>query len=53
LPVKVEDCVLPEAPLLLSVTVSDALRLPLAAGVNTTAMVQLEFAANVAPHVVV
>jgi hypothetical protein len=42
----------PATLLLLSVTTNVPLRLPAAAGVKVTAMLQLEFAARVAPHVV-
>jgi hypothetical protein len=44
--------VLPATLLLLSVTVRDPLRLPLAAGVKTTVIVQVVLAARVVPHVV-
>jgi hypothetical protein len=46
-PFRVTDCVLPATLLTLSVTVRDALRLPLAAGVKTTVMVQEALAASV------
>ncbi len=52
MPVRVEDCVLPATLLLLSVTTSVPLRVPAAAGVNITAIVQVVFAARVAPQVV-
>jgi hypothetical protein len=51
-PVKVADCVLPATLLLLSVTTNVPLRLPLAAGVNVTAIVQVVLAARVVPQVV-
>jgi len=51
-PARVEVCVLPATLLLLSVTTSVPLRLPAAAGVNNTAIVQVVFAPKVAPQVV-
>jgi hypothetical protein len=44
--------VLPATLLLLSVTTNVPLRLPLAAGVNVTAIVQVVLAARVVPQVV-
>jgi hypothetical protein len=52
-PDSVEDCVLPVALLLLSVTVREALKVPPALGVKVTAIGQLLLAARVPPHVVV
>ena len=51
MPLRLTVCTLPTTPLLLSVKVSDPLRLPLAAGVNITAIVQFAPAASVMPHV--
>ena len=51
-PVKVADCELPATLLLLSVTTNVPLRLPLAAGVNVTAIVQVVLAARVVLQVV-
>ena len=52
-PVRFTDCVLPATLLLLSVMVKKAARVPIAVGVNVTLIVQLLFAANELPHVVV
>ena len=43
------DCVLPVTPLLLSVKFSDALRLPVAEGMNVTLTVQAPLGITVAP----
>src|SRR5208283_3468203 len=52
-PVRLTDCWLPATLLLLSVMVREATRLPEAAGVNVTLIVQLLFAVSELPHVVV
>jgi hypothetical protein len=52
-PVRVALCVLPTTLLLLSVTVKVAVRVPGAAGVKVTLIVQLLFAATVLPQVLV
>ena len=52
-PVRLTDCWLPATLLLLSVMFKEAVRLPVAAGVNVTLMVQLPLAATEPPHVLV
>lgn len=52
-PVKLTDCWLPATPLLLSVMVRVAVRVPVALGVKVTLMVQLPAPANELPQVVV
>jgi hypothetical protein len=52
-PLKVTVCVLPAAPLLLSVMVSEPERAPAAVGVKVTLIVQLPPAATLEPHVFV
>jgi hypothetical protein len=52
-PVRLTDCWLPATLLLLSVMIKEAVRLPIAVGVNVTLMVQLPLAASELPHVLV
>jgi hypothetical protein len=52
-PVRLTLCVLPARLLLLSVMVTAAVRLPMAAGVNVTLIVQVPFAATEVPQVLV
>jgi hypothetical protein len=52
-PVRLTDCWLPATSLLLSVMLNEAVRLPIAVGVNLTLMVQLLVAPSELPHVVV
>ena len=52
-PVRLTDCWLPATLLLLSVMFKEAVRLPVAAGVNVTLMVQLPLAATDPAHVLV
>jgi hypothetical protein len=52
-PDRLTDCWLPATLLLLSVMFKEAVRLPVAVGVNVTLIVQLPLAASELPHVVV
>ena len=52
-PVRLTDCWLPATLLLLSVMFKEAVRLPVAAGVNVTLIVQLPLAATELLHVLV
>ena len=52
-PLKLTDCWLPDALLVLSVMVKEAVRLPVAVGVNVTLIVQFPLAASELPQVLV